>query len=116
MSNDQSFKNREPAMGKADPGTIKRIFGYIFQYKLRVIAIVVCILVGAAAQAGSALFLQSLIDTYILPMVGGIEPRLGSVAARHQSDGLPVCGRHRGILGLAVADHHRRTGHAQEDP
>ena len=28
-----------------------------FIYKLRVIAIVVCILVGAAAQAGSALFL-----------------------------------------------------------
>jgi ATP-binding cassette subfamily B multidrug efflux pump len=70
MSNDQSFKNRKPAMGKAEPGTIKRIFSYIFQYKWRVIAIVVCILVGAAAQAGSALFLQSLIDTYILPMVG----------------------------------------------
>lgn len=48
MSNDQSFKNREPAMGKADPGTIKRIFGYIFQYKWRVVAIVVCILVGAS--------------------------------------------------------------------
>lgn len=74
MSNDQSFENRKPAMGKADPGTIKRIFGYIFQYKLRVIAIVVCILVGAAAQAGSALFLQSLIDTYILPMVGESNP------------------------------------------
>ncbi|EKC65264.1 secreted protein, partial [human gut metagenome] len=28
--------------------------------------VVVCILVGAAAQAGSSLFLQSLIDTYIL--------------------------------------------------
>ena len=70
MSSDQSFKNRKPAMGKAEPGTIKRIFSYIFQYKWRVIAIVVCILVGAAAQAGSALFLQSLIDTYILPMVG----------------------------------------------
>lgn len=51
MSNDQSFKNRKPAMGKAEPGTIKRIFSYIFQYKWRVIAIVVCILVGAAAQA-----------------------------------------------------------------
>ena len=50
MSNDQSFKNRKPAMGKAEPGTIKRIFSYIFQYKWRVIAIVVCILVGAAAQ------------------------------------------------------------------
>lgn len=44
MSNDQSFKNRKPAMGKAEPGTIKRIFSYIFQYKWRVIAIVVCIL------------------------------------------------------------------------
>ena len=63
MSNDQSFKNRKPDMGKADPGTIKRIFSYIFQYKWRVVAIVVCILVGAAAQAGSALFLHSLIDT-----------------------------------------------------
>ena len=63
MSNDQSSKNRKPDMGKADPGTIKRIFSYIFQYKWRVIAIVVCILIGAAAQAGSALFLQSLIDT-----------------------------------------------------
>lgn len=74
MSNDQSFKNRKPDMGKTDPGTIKRIFGYIFQYKWRVVAIVVCILIGAAAQAGSALFLQSLIDTYILPMVGESNP------------------------------------------
>ena len=31
MSNDQSFKNRKPGMGKAEPGTIKRIFSYIFQ-------------------------------------------------------------------------------------
>ena len=28
MSSDQSFKNRKPAMGKAEPGTIKRIFSY----------------------------------------------------------------------------------------
>ncbi|KAB7789130.1 ABC transporter ATP-binding protein [Bifidobacterium cebidarum] len=74
MSDKQSFKNRKPAMGKPAPGTTKRIFGYIMQYKWRVVAIVVCILVGAAAQAGSALFLQSLIDTYILPMVGAKNP------------------------------------------
>ena len=74
MSNDQSFKNRKPGMGKAEPDTIKRIFSYIFQYKWRVVAIVICILIGAAAQAGSALFLQSLIDTYILPMVGETNP------------------------------------------
>ena len=59
----------KPPMQKAAPGTTKRIFDYIFQYKWHVIAIVVCILVGAAAQAGSALFLQSLIDSYILPLL-----------------------------------------------
>ncbi|NMM99169.1 ABC transporter ATP-binding protein [Bifidobacterium olomucense] len=77
MSDKQSFKNRKPAMGKPAPGTTKRIFGYIMQYKWRVVAIVVCILVGAAAQAGSALFLQSLIDTYILPLVGAKNPDWG---------------------------------------
>ena len=35
-----------PPMQKAAPGTTKRIFGYIFQYKWRVVAMVVCILVG----------------------------------------------------------------------
>ena len=46
---------------KAAPGTTKRIFGYIFQYKWHVVAIVLCILIGAAAQAGTALFLQSFL-------------------------------------------------------
>ncbi|KFI71363.1 putative ABC transporter ATP-binding protein [Bifidobacterium minimum] len=62
---------------KAAPGTTKRIFGYIMHYRWRVVTIVVCILLGAAAQAGSALFLQSLIDTYILPLVGATNPDWG---------------------------------------
>ncbi|KAA8823585.1 ABC transporter ATP-binding protein [Bifidobacterium reuteri] len=70
----QNFRNRKPAMGKAAPGTTKRIFGYILQYRWRVVAIVACILIGAIAQAGSALFLQTLIDKYILPMVGQSSP------------------------------------------
>ena len=35
---------------KAAPGTTKRIFGYIFQYKWHVVAIVLCILIGAATS------------------------------------------------------------------
>ncbi|MBT1182149.1 ABC transporter ATP-binding protein [Bifidobacterium sp. CP2] len=80
MSDKQNVRNdggRRPEMHKPAPGTTKRIFGYIMQYRWRVIAIVACILVGAAAQAGSALFLQSLIDTYILPMVGAADPDWG---------------------------------------
>lgn len=52
------------------PGTTKRLFGYIFKYRVKVITVIVAILLSAAAQAASALFLQSLIDTYILPLVG----------------------------------------------
>ena len=73
-NNNVASKQPKPPMQKAAPGTTKRIFGYIFQYKWRVALVVVCILVGAAAQAGSSLFLQSLIDTYILPMVGATNP------------------------------------------
>ncbi|PLS27814.1 ABC transporter ATP-binding protein [Bifidobacterium parmae] len=77
MSDKQPSQNRKPAMRKPAPGTTKRIFGYIMAYRWRVIAIVACILVGAAAQAGSALFLQTLVDTYILPMVGATDPDWG---------------------------------------
>ena len=73
----QNFSKRKPGMGKPAPGTTKRIFSYILHYRWRVTAIVVCILIGAAAQAGSALFLQTLIDTYILPMVGVSNPDWG---------------------------------------
>lgn len=48
---------------KIAPGTIRRIFGYIFKYKVHVIVVVVCILVAAIAQAASSLFLQQLIDS-----------------------------------------------------
>ena len=72
--NQMQQSHGKPPVQKAAPGTTKRIFGYIFQYKWRVALVVVCILVGAAAQAGSSLFLQSLVDTYILPMVGASDP------------------------------------------
>ena len=69
---EEKFSDRSPLLKrtKAAPGTIKRLFGYIFKFKIQVAIVVVCILVSAAAQAGSALFLQSLIDDYILPIVG----------------------------------------------
>lgn len=68
--NGGSSAGGRPPMRRAAPGTTKRIFGYIMRYRWRVVVIVLCILVGAAAQAGSALFLQSLVDRYILPLVG----------------------------------------------
>lgn len=62
------------AMQKATPGTTKRLFSYIFEYKWQVAVIVICIIVSAASQAAAALFLQTLIDQYILPLVGVTNP------------------------------------------
>ncbi|EFA23024.1 ABC transporter ATP-binding protein [Bifidobacterium gallicum] len=59
---------------KAAKGTTKRLFKYIMRYKFRVFIVVVCIIASAAAQAASALFLQTLIDQYILPIVGVKDP------------------------------------------
>lgn len=67
-------RRNKPRLQRAAPGTTKRLFGYIFHYKWKVIVVVISILISAAAQAGSALFLQRLIDTYILPLVGKSNP------------------------------------------
>ena len=47
------------------PGTIRRLLGYMSQYRVQLVLVVICILVSAFANAASALFLQRLIDDYI---------------------------------------------------
>lgn len=54
---------------KFDKKTGKRLFGYIFEYKVQLIAVVVCIILSALASALSSLFLQTLIDDYIEPLL-----------------------------------------------
>ena len=64
----------KPPLQRFKPGTIKRLFSYMAAYKMQLIFVVVCILVSAAANASSALFLQTLIDKYIVPMLGQANP------------------------------------------
>lgn len=61
------------------PGTVKRLLSYMAVYKFRLILVVAGILISAAAGAGSALFLQRLIDHYILPLVGEANPDFTSL-------------------------------------
>ena len=49
--------------------TIKRIIGYMMQYKLRLLLVFLCIIMSAYAAARSSLFLRTLIDDYVTPMV-----------------------------------------------
>ncbi|MFV0441382.1 MAG: ABC transporter ATP-binding protein [Lachnospirales bacterium] len=54
--------------------TVKRLFGYIGTYKASLILILICILVSSMATAISAVFIQVLIDDYIMPILAMSSP------------------------------------------
>ena len=59
---------------KIDMKTIKRLLNYMKQYKGTLIFVVVCILISAVAGAASSMFLQTLIDSYITPLLSAADP------------------------------------------
>lgn len=59
---------------RIDKNVIKRLFSYLRAYKGMMAAVVVCILLSAAASAASSMFLQTLIDDYIVPLLGESDP------------------------------------------
>ena len=68
--------------------TLSRALGYMVEgYRVRLILVVLCILITAVATLQSTLFMQTLIDDYILPMVNA-----------HSHDFAPLA---RAILRLA---------------
>jgi ATP-binding cassette subfamily B protein len=62
------------AIKTLDKGTLTRIMSYLKPYKIRIILVFICILVNALASVASSLFLQTLIDRYIVPLVGQAAP------------------------------------------
>ncbi len=59
---------------KFDSKTLKRLFSYMKEYRGMMILVVVCILLSALASAISSMFLQTLIDDYITPLLGDENP------------------------------------------
>lgn len=57
-----------------DTKTLRRRLSYMKDYKGQLLFVVVCILLSAIASAASALFLQSLIDDYIAPLLTSSAP------------------------------------------
>ncbi len=79
-----SKKEKTPPMGKMPEGmpprahfdlkTLLRLLSYMKNYKGHLIVVVICILLSSIASAVSSLFLQSLIDHYIVPLLGSSSP------------------------------------------
>ena len=74
-----SKQNKRPANG-ATPGadmpamhldmaTVKRLLSYMSCYRGQLALVIVCILISAIASAASSMFLQTLIDDYITPLL-----------------------------------------------
>ncbi len=59
---------------KFDKKVIKRLFGYMKPFRGRLVIVVVCIIVSALASVASSLFIKTLIDDYITPLVGNPNP------------------------------------------
>ena len=62
--------------------TLKRLLAYIFKnYAFACIVVVICIFISVLANARGTMFMQSLIDDYISPMIGTKNPDFGPLAA-----------------------------------
>ena len=59
---------------KIEAKTVKRLLKYLGKYKFHLIVVVVCILLSSVASVSSSLFLKSLIDDYIEPMLKIADP------------------------------------------
>lgn len=60
---------------KVDKKTMKRLMSYLKPYRVQMIAVLICTLLTAGASVMSSLFLQTLINDYILPLVE--DPSIG---------------------------------------
>ncbi|MGN1159823.1 MAG: ABC transporter ATP-binding protein [Lachnospiraceae bacterium] len=70
---------RGPRPKLKNPGKIfKRIMGYVLKdYWMQCILVVICILVTVFASTQGTMFMKTLIDTYIAPLIGGADPDFG---------------------------------------
>jgi len=68
-----------PKGQKFKPGTIKRLLSYLSKYKIRLIVVMLCILLSSGAGVASSLFLQTLIDDYIGPLLIEAVPDFGGL-------------------------------------
>lgn len=69
MKQNSQNKAGEKTMGKVNGNVVKRLLSYLGQYKLRFAFVLICILVSALTSVASSLYLETLIDDYITPLL-----------------------------------------------
>ncbi len=67
-------KGKKNAVMSFKPDTIKRLLSYMKRYRGQMIFVIICVLLSALASAASSLFIENLIDDYIMPLIGVSDP------------------------------------------
>ena len=74
QTTNNTHTGNKPPIQHFKPGTLKRLLSFMAHFRIQMILVVICILISAAANAASALFLKTLIDNYIIPLLGQEHP------------------------------------------
>ena len=70
-----------PADGKLKLSTVTRLFGLILKHnKWKIAIVLLCILVSTLATLASTLFTKTLLDDYVVPMIGQASPDYSPLA------------------------------------
>ncbi len=64
---------------KINKNVFKRILGYMSKYKFRYLIVFICIILSSVVQVISQLFLKTLIDDYITPLIGINNPNFNNL-------------------------------------
>ncbi|MGN0183170.1 MAG: ABC transporter ATP-binding protein, partial [Candidatus Ornithomonoglobus sp.] len=78
-------KKHNRTLGRAEKrrfelSALLRLLSYMKRYRGSVVIVIICILLSAAAGAASSLFLQPLIDDYIVPLLALSDPDFSGLA------------------------------------
>ena len=66
---------KRPPRPKMDFAVLGRVMGYIFKsYKFKLALVIICIILSTLSSVGANLYLETLIDDYIVPLVGEENP------------------------------------------
>lgn len=100
-------------MAKVNKDVVKRLMSYIGHYKLRFVAVLICIVVNALAMVSCSLYLQTLIDSYITPLLQAATPDFAPLFPFHFDHGMYLRSGNPCLPILQQNDGKYRTGNVK---
>ncbi len=79
MSKKPDMNGKKPPMGgrppiKFDAKVLTRLMTYMKPFRVQAVLVIICIVISSLAGVASSLFIKTLIDDYIMPLVGVENP------------------------------------------